>query len=234
MRSSPASRTSAPTPRSTNIGRRTARWTSRGTPRWPVLPTRWSTNATGSGIGLQDGICGFSHGRPAIGWPSGERCSTWPSNPPNPPLQLTGEGAHMEYVVRLEQLSGRPLAVVRRRAASHELSKVVPDACGIVWNVLRSQQVSGAGRHVALYLDAQINLEVGVELDGTFIGYGEVVPSAVPSGLVATTTHYGPYGQLHQAHDAIRRWCRQNAYSFAGPELGGLWSLEGRMEQRPE
>ena len=131
----------------------------------------------------------------------------------------------MEYVVRLEQVIGRPLAVVRRRAASHELSKVVPEACGTVWNVLRSQQVAGAGRHVAVYLDCQINLEVGVELDGPFAGHGEVVASATPSGLVATTTHFGPYGQLHAAHEAIRRWCADNGYAPAGPnwEVYGHW-----------
>ena len=49
----------------------------------------------------------------------------------------------MEYDVRLEQLSSRPLAVVRRRAGLHELAKVVPDACGTVWSVLRSQKIVG-------------------------------------------------------------------------------------------
>src|ERR1051325_8376869 len=106
--------------------------------------------------------------------------------------------------VRLEQRGGRPLAVVRRRARSQELSKVVPDACGTVWGVVRAQQITGAGRHVAVYWDDQINLEVGVELDGPFAGYGEVVGSATPPGPVATTTHYGPYGLLHRAHEAIR------------------------------
>src|SRR5205823_5350457 len=112
----------------------------------------------------------------------------------------------MEYDVRLEQLGSRPLAVVRRRAGLRELSKVVPDACGTVWRVIRAQRVTGAGRHVAVYLDDQINLEVGVELDTPFAGSGEVVGSATPPGLVATTTHYGPYGLLHEAHEAIRRW----------------------------
>ena len=70
----------------------------------------------------------------------------------------------MAHDVRLEQRGSRPLAVVRRLASQQQLSKVVPEACGTVWNVLRSQQVSGAGRHVAVYLDGQINLEVGVEL----------------------------------------------------------------------
>jgi hypothetical protein len=134
----------------------------------------------------------------------------------------------MRYDIRLERANSHPLAVVRRRAGSHELSKVVPDACGIVWRVIREQQVSGAGRHVAVYLDGQINLEVGVELDAPFAGCGEVVGSATPSGLVATTTHYGPYALLDAAHDAIHRWCKANGYTPAGPswEIYGHWKDE--------
>jgi len=134
----------------------------------------------------------------------------------------------MEHNVRLEQLGSRPLAVVRRRARSQELSKVVPDACGTVWGVVRAQKIAGAGRHVAIYWDGQINLEVGVELDAPFAGHGEVVGSATPAGLVATTNHYGPYGQLHQAHDAIRSWCQNHGYRLAGPnwEIYGHWRDE--------
>ena len=134
----------------------------------------------------------------------------------------------MEHDIRLEQHSGQPLAVVRRRASLQELATVVPDACGTVWAVLRAQQVPGAGRHVAIYWDDQINLEVGVELAAPFTGYGEVVGSATPAGLVATTTHYGPYGQLHEAHEAIRRWCGNNGYTLAGPnwEIYGHWKDE--------
>jgi len=134
----------------------------------------------------------------------------------------------MEYAVRLEQQTGQPLAVVRRQASIPELPKVVPAACGTVWNVLRANQVTGAGRHVAVYWDDQINLEVGVELPGPFPGFGEVVASATPAGLVATTTHFGPYGQLPQAHDAIRRWCAANGHTFAGPnwEIYGHWNDE--------
>jgi effector-binding domain-containing protein len=118
--------------------------------------------------------------------------------------------------------------VVRRRAALHELSKVVPDACGTVWDALRSGRVTGAGRHVAVYLDDQINLEVGVELDAPFVGSGEVVGSATPSGPVASTTHYGPYRRLHEAHEAIRLWSEKNGYTLAGPnwEVYGHWSDE--------
>jgi len=131
----------------------------------------------------------------------------------------------MEYDVRLEQLSSRPLAVVRRRATLPELARVVPDACGTVWNVIRAQQVAGAGRHVALYWDDQINLEVGVELDAPFGGHGEVVGSATPAGLVATAIHFGPYNQLGAAHQAIISWCAQHGHTLAGPnwEIYGHW-----------
>lgn len=137
----------------------------------------------------------------------------------------------MEPNVRLEQLGGGPLAVVRRRARSAELSKVVPDACGTVWGVIRGQQVSGAGRNVAVYWDCQdgqLTVEVGVEMSGPFAGHGEVQPSATPAGLVATATHYGPYGQLHQTHDAILSWCRDNGHTLAGPswEVYGHWQNE--------
>ena len=82
------------------------------------------------------------------------------------------------------------------------------------------------GRHVALYLDDQINLEVGVELQTPWAGYGEVVGSALPAGTVATTVHFGPYNRLHEAHQAIRDWCANHGYALAGPS----WEIYGHWE----
>src|SRR5262245_8634463 len=134
----------------------------------------------------------------------------------------------MEYDVRLEQHAGRPPAVLHRRPRPQDLSRVVPDACGTGWGVAGARQIPGAGRHVAVYLDDQINLEVGVELDAPFGGSGEVIDSTTPPGLVAATTHYGPYGFLNEAHDAIHLWCRNNGYTLAGPrwEIYGHWQDE--------
>jgi effector-binding domain-containing protein len=55
-----------------------------------------------------------------------------------------------------------------------------------------------------------------------------VIASAAPAGLVAATTHYGPYGLLHEAHAAIRRWCGEHGYALAGPqwEIYGHWKDE--------
>lgn len=131
----------------------------------------------------------------------------------------------MDYAITLEQHPALALAVVRRCAPPAELSRVIPAACGLVWEALRAYQVHGAGRHVAVYLDDQINLEVGVELTAPFTGAGEVIPSATPAGLVATTTHFGPYPGLALAHAALCAWCEQHGHRRAGPrwEVYGHW-----------
>jgi effector-binding domain-containing protein len=120
------------------------------------------------------------------------------------------------FAVQLLELPGIPLAVVRRQVHRSELSRVVPECCGLVWNTLRAQQAPG-GRHVAICWDGSIRLEVGVELTGPFTEQDEIVRSATPGGMVATAVHYGPYGALGSVHEAIRQWCISHGYPLAGP-----------------
>jgi effector-binding domain-containing protein len=129
--------------------------------------------------------------------------------------------------IRFQQLESIPLAVIRRQANPSELSRLVPQLCGLVWNAVRAQQAK-AGRHVAIYWDGSIRLEVGVELYGRFADDGEVVRSATPAGSVASGTHLGPYQQMSATQDAIRRWCVANGHSLAGPswEIYGHWQPE--------
>jgi effector-binding domain-containing protein len=137
------------------------------------------------------------------------------------------ENAVTQLVVQLQQLQSVPLAVIRRRINASELSRVVPECCGLVWETVKAQQTR-AGRHVAIYWDSSIRLEVGVELLGPFVEQGEVVRSATPAGAAALTTHFGHYGGLGAAHDAIRQWCTANHHTLAGPnwEIYGHWQPE--------
>lgn len=132
----------------------------------------------------------------------------------------------MAHVVEVKQVPPQPLAVVRRRARPDELSTVVPQACGEVWTFLKSAGISGAGRHVAVYLDGAINLEVGAEVSQPIQGDGQVVGSATPAGTVATTVHMGPYHRLSEAHAAIHDWCAANQREMAGPS----WEVYGHWE----
>ena len=133
----------------------------------------------------------------------------------------------MAYKINIQQLESVPTAVIKRQVRVSELSRVVPECCGLAWNAVRAQQAKG-GRHVALYWDGSIRLEVGVELLGPFADQGEVVRSMTPAGAVASVTHFGPYGGLGAAHEAIAQWCASNNRTLAGPnwEIYGHWLPE--------
>jgi effector-binding domain-containing protein len=137
--------------------------------------------------------------------------------------------------VRAVRVAAEPVAVVRRRAAQRELPRVVPEACGVVWNAVKAAGVKGAGRHVAIYRGGAgglIDVEVGVEVPGPIGASGVVVDSTTPGGEAATVTHFGPYGGLGEAHRAIREWCDANGRAPAGPnwEVYGHWVAEWNEE----
>lgn len=133
----------------------------------------------------------------------------------------------MSHDVRSERVDSRPLAVLRLRTECRELSRVVPESMGLVWNMLRDAGIRG-GRNVAVYLDSAITLEVGVELASALGAHPRLLASSTPAGEVATTTHFGPYQGLGDAHAAIRRYCKANGHATAGPnwEIYGHWQTE--------
>ena len=136
----------------------------------------------------------------------------------------------MDYNVHLEEAAAHPIAVIRRRAAQRDLSNVVPALCGEVWNFVKAHKVEGPGRHVAVYLDGAINLEVGVEVGGAFVPSDSVVASATPAGTVATATHVGDYSKLGNAHEAIRAFGKERGLKFAGPS----WEIYGHWNDDPQ
>jgi effector-binding domain-containing protein len=126
--------------------------------------------------------------------------------------------------VQVAHADSIPLAVVRRQVRASELARVVPEGCGVVWSFVRARQLR-AGRHVAVYWDCTIRLEVGVEMIESIPEEEDVVRSATPAGRVASVVHFGPYQQLGMAHQAIRDWCSAGNLQLAGPnwEIYGHW-----------
>jgi effector-binding domain-containing protein len=132
----------------------------------------------------------------------------------------------MEYQVQVQQVASQTTAVVRLRASRDELATVVPRACGEVWTFIRSAGFPRPGRHLALYLDCEGNIEVGVEVDQPFAGNDRVVCSSTPAGTVAVAVHLGPYDRLGEAHEAIQKWCSENGHALTGTswEVYGHWT----------
>jgi effector-binding domain-containing protein len=134
----------------------------------------------------------------------------------------------MNYRVDIITVTAQPIAVVRRQAKQAELSRIVPAACGEVWNFVKAAGIPAA-RHVAVYLDSVMNVEIGVEVTAPFEGDGNVVYSTLPAGSVVTTSHHGPYHLLGGAHDAVNQYCRQHGLRKAGTS----WEIYGHWTDNP-
>ena len=115
-------------------------------------------------------------------------------------------------------------AVIRSQVPAEELPRFVPAACGEVWSFIRSANLPGAGRHIALYLDNE-SVEAGAEVSEPFVGNERVHCSQLPSGSVATVIHYGPYPGLSKTHQEIRQWCDEQGHRLSGIcwEVYGHW-----------
>jgi effector-binding domain-containing protein len=132
----------------------------------------------------------------------------------------------MDYHVELKTVLARATAVVRLQATIPQLPDVIPKACGEVWQFVKTSGIPSPGRNIAVYLDAVMNIECGVEVAQSFTGNGRVECSSTPAGRVATTVHIGPYHQLGKAHDAVQKWCAANGHALTGQswEVYGHWT----------
>ena len=135
----------------------------------------------------------------------------------------------MPYDVEAKQVDPRPTAVVRRRSDPSQLSRVVPEGCGVVWGFIRSSGLAHTGLNMALYLGPGMDLECGVLVTGPFAGAGEVVCSQTPGGTVATVPHFGPYADLGAAYDAIHDWCAARGHPIGFP----FWEVYGHWDDDP-
>jgi effector-binding domain-containing protein len=135
----------------------------------------------------------------------------------------------MTYQVHIQEAAAQLTGVIRCRASQPQLPQVVPGLCGEVWEFFRKSGLPRPGRHVALYLDKEMNIEVGVEVAQPFEGNGRVICSSTPAGKVATTAHFGPYNRLGGAYDAIKKWCSEKGYMLTGP----AWEVYGHWDEDP-
>ena len=132
----------------------------------------------------------------------------------------------MDVVVSARTVEPTPTAVVAAATTWAEFPQAWGPMLGEVWTFLRGDAPEGVykdGHNIMLYKDNVPNVEVGVQVSGSFDAAGRVVPSTLPGGLVATATHTGPIGEIGATHKAVREWSTANGYQLAGPS----WEIYG-------
>jgi effector-binding domain-containing protein len=138
----------------------------------------------------------------------------------------------MEDAVKLEFLTPRLLAAVRRTAAPREIPNVFRPALDRVWAFLgKHEGLRTDGHNVFLYHHVQrpetgMPIDFGVEVTRRFDSEGEVHCVETPAGEALTVVHRGPYSGLPKAHAALHAWCAANGRTIGGHslEIYGDWS----------
>lgn len=137
---------------------------------------------------------------------------------------------HNDYKVEVKTVESVPTAVVRGHARSSDMPQIirrlfdefygdpppgVPRGLNVVYYHHQGGKIPPEG----------VPIEVGVQLAAPCAPHGKVVCSATPAGMVATVTHWGDYGKLRDAYDALGKWSKESGRKFAGPfwEVYGHW-----------
>ena len=141
----------------------------------------------------------------------------------------------MMYEVKLQTLSPRILAAVRRRVATKDISAAFKPALDSVWAFLRKHPgLRTDGHNIFLYhheSPAIMPVDFGVEVSRPFVGEGDVACVMTPGGEAATVVHRGPYTNLRAAHQALHQWCAANGRAIGAHslEIYGDWSENPEM-----
>ena len=132
----------------------------------------------------------------------------------------------MTVDVAVTTVEPMPTAVVAGATTWAEFPAMWRPMLDKVWSFLRGGAPEGLyqqGHNIMLYKDDVPNVEVGVQVSGSFDPAADVVPSALPGGLAATATHTGPTAKIGDTHQAVREWSKANGYRLAGPR----WEIYG-------
>ena len=135
------------------------------------------------------------------------------------------------YDVRETEVAARAVAGVRAQVAAGRVKQEFGKYLDQVYAAGRSGAMALDGQNIFIYRDASngvITVDFCVGVDAPFTALGSVTPLLTPSGVAATTTHWGDYAELGAAHTAVMEWCRANNRALAGSswEVYGHWHPE--------
>lgn len=136
----------------------------------------------------------------------------------------------LRYSVSVQTVPPRPIAAVRARVPVGKVSATFKQYLDQVY-AARASGIQLDGQNVFVYRAVSepkgvVDAEFGVGAKAPFTSVGSVEYTEVPSGEVATATHWGDYRKLGDAHAAVVAWCRANGRVLAGTswEVYGHWT----------
>lgn len=135
------------------------------------------------------------------------------------------------YTVSVGIAAPRTIAAVHARVPIGAVHRTFRRYLDQVYAAARAGTVHLDGQNVFLYRAAagrpgELDVAFGVGITTPFAAVGGVEPTALPTGEVATVTHWGSYARLGDAHDAVVEWCDRTGRRRTGSswEVYGHWT----------
>ena len=132
--------------------------------------------------------------------------------------------------ISLQAAAPRAIAAVRARLLIRRVPAEFANYLNQVYAAARDGTIQLDGQNIFVYRDTggpdgEVDVEFGVGVRAPFAPSGNVTCVNLPVGEVATTTHWGDYAKLGDAHAAVIAWCRSQKRELAGPrwEVYGHW-----------
>lgn len=111
------------------------------------------------------------------------------------------------YEPRIIQQNEQPVLSMRRRISVQELPAVLGQVYGAIVQYLGELGENPAGAPFAGYFNMDmedLDVEIGFPVHHPLPAKGEIQPSSIPGGLLATCTHTGPYQEIEPAYDELQ------------------------------
>ncbi|MEP6833664.1 MAG: GyrI-like domain-containing protein [Gemmatimonas sp.] len=137
-----------------------------------------------------------------------------------------------QHVITESAVTPRSLAGVRARVPMGRVPEFIRPNLDQVYAAAKAGKVAVDGQNVFLYQprpDGALDIAFCVGTAEPFDQVGNVEFMQTPAGIAATTTHWGDYSGLRQAHDTLQAWCRTHKRKQAGPS----WEVYGHWSENP-
>lgn len=137
-----------------------------------------------------------------------------------------------EYTVVESPVAARLVAGVRALVPKGQVGQEFGKYLDQIYAAGRAGLVALDGQNIFIYhggSDGALTCDFCVGATAPFAAVGDVTPLRTPSGIAATTTHWGDYRGLRAANDAVQQWVRSNKREAAGPS----WEVYGHFDPDP-
>jgi DNA-binding transcriptional MerR regulator len=149
-------------------------------------------------------------------------------------IERLRNGGKMKYNCVVKEMPQRYVASVRQTIPKY-------DAEGMLWNILFSETaeqkmkpigMSSAILHDKEFKENDVDVEVQIEVEGTYRDTEHVKFKTESAVTVASVTFKGSYDQFSDVYAELASWVDANGYSFNGPMID-IYHVSPHETQNP-